>query len=51
MNSLVMIKHTHRIRTIQQINRKVINVRMKMVEVSATNILMVEWGFENEENK
>jgi type II secretory pathway component GspD/PulD (secretin) len=40
MNSLVMTKHTHKIRTIQHINKRVMDVRMKMVEVSAMNILI-----------
>jgi hypothetical protein len=40
MNSLVMTDHTHRIRTIQHINRKVAKVRMKMVDESVMNILV-----------
>jgi hypothetical protein len=40
MNSCVMIDRTHKIRTIQQINRKATIVRMKMVPASVTNILV-----------
>jgi hypothetical protein len=39
-NSLVMTECTHKIRMIQHINKRVANVRTKMVEASATNILV-----------
>jgi hypothetical protein len=39
-NSLVMTKHTHKIRMIQHINKRVANVRMKMVEASGMNIMI-----------
>jgi hypothetical protein len=38
--SLMMIDHTHNIRTIQQTNRKAAIVRVKMVPASAMNILV-----------
>jgi hypothetical protein len=55
LESLVMTKHTHKIRAIQLINNRVANTRTKMVGASATkmigvsvvNILveMIEWGY------
>jgi hypothetical protein len=39
-NSLVMINHTHKIRTIQQINKKAAIVRVKMVLMLVINILV-----------
>jgi hypothetical protein len=60
-NSLVITERTHKIRAIQQINRRVANIMMKIVGASATktmgvlvmNILVeiAEWGFFDEMNK
>jgi hypothetical protein len=41
MNSLVITKRTHRIRAIQQINKRLVNIMMKIVGALATKTMGV----------
>jgi hypothetical protein len=55
VESLMVTKHTHKMRAIQLIIKRVANMRMKIVEALATQMIgmsvvyilieMAEWGF------